>query len=326
MPSFDEIAATTLAHRVKTLSDGVSENNSLLTRLRSKGNNKKVSGGDFIRQTLSHSENSTATMYDGGETISVAQNNVIGFADFEWKQAAASVVITGKEKMQNAGSERVFDLLEERIQVAEDSMKNLIASGVYSDGTGFSGKAIGGLQLLVPDDPTTGTAGTINRATAGNEFWRSIKYAGVADGSAAVSSSNIQKYMTSVYTQLVRNQEAPDLICADSNYWTLYHEYLSGIQRIVMESNSDVAKSGFPTLRYMNADVVLDGGVGGSCPANHMYFLNTKYIFLKTHAQRDFVVLNGTRQAIDQDAFVKLMGWMGNMTAGNLRLQGVLIA
>lgn len=324
MPSFDEIATTTLAHRAKVLGDGVTESRALLKRLSAKGNNKKVSGGDYIRQALSHTENSTAMMYTGGEVLDVSQNNVLGYADFDWKQAAGSVVITGLEMLQNAGSERVFDLLEERIQVCESSIKNLISAGIYSDGTPYSGKAIGGLQLLVPDDPTTGTAGGINRAT--NTFWRSVKYGGVADGGGAVSSSNIQTYMKNVYVQLVRGDEAPDLIVADNTYWGLYHDYLSGIQRIVMDSSSDLAKSGFNVLKFMGADVVLDGGFGGSCPSAHMYFLNTKYIFFKTHKDRDFVVLNGERQSVNQDAMVKIMGWAGNLTASNLRLQGVLIA
>ena len=39
------------------------------------------------------------------------------------------------------------------------------------------------------------------------------------------------------------------------------------------------AGAGFTSLKYMNADVVFDGGVGGGAPANKMYFLNTNYIY-----------------------------------------------
>jgi hypothetical protein len=40
-----------------------------------------------------------------------------------------------------------------------------------------------------------------------------------------------------------------------------------------------MADAGFQNLKYMGADVVLDGGRGGNCPASHMYFLNTDYIY-----------------------------------------------
>ena len=48
-------------------------------------------------------------------------------------------------------------------------MLNNISSGVYSDGTGSGGKQIGGLQLLVADDPTTDQLVelTVLRSTSG---------------------------------------------------------------------------------------------------------------------------------------------------------------
>ena len=85
----------------------------------------------------------------------------------------------------------------------------------------------------------------------------------------------------------------------------------------------------------MEADVVLDGGVytGGDvignwsgASANHMYFLNTKYIFFRPHKDRNFVPIGGERQAVNQDAVVKLYGWAGNLTCSSQFLQGVLIA
>jgi hypothetical protein len=76
----------------------------------------------------------------------------------------------------------------------------------------------------------------------------------------------------------------------------------------------------------MGADVVFDGGQGGSCPANHMYFLNTDYLKLKTHRDRNFTPIGPDRFATNVDAMVKPIGWAGNMCASNLSLQGVMIA
>jgi hypothetical protein len=58
------------------------------------------------------------------------------------------------------------------VDVAEASMKNLIAQGLYSDGTGYGGKQITGLQAAVPVSPTTGTYGSIDRSTTLGTFWR----------------------------------------------------------------------------------------------------------------------------------------------------------
>jgi hypothetical protein len=46
---------------------------------------------------------------------------------------------------------------------------------LYGDGVADA-KALAGLKLLVSDTPSTGTVGGINRATAGNEWWRNRAY------------------------------------------------------------------------------------------------------------------------------------------------------
>jgi hypothetical protein len=72
--------------------------------------------------------------------------------------------------------------------------------------------------------------------------------------------------------------------------------------------------------------VVCDGLIGGGAPANTMYFLNTNYLYFRPHRDRNFVPIGDDRQSSNQDAMVKLIGFMGNMTMSNASLQGVLIA
>jgi hypothetical protein len=127
--------------------------------------------------------------------------------------------------------------------------------------------------------------------------------------------------MNRLYVQLVRGADAPDLIVADNNYWRLYLESLQAIQRI---ASDDMAQAGFASLKYMNSDVVLDGGFGGGAPTNTMYFLNTNFLYFRPHADRFFVPLGDDRYAVNQDAMVKLIGFAGQMTVSNRRLQGVL--
>ena len=71
--------------------------------------------------------------------------------------------------------------------------------------------------------------------------------------------------------------------------------------------------------------MIYDGGQGGYCPEHHMYFLNTDFIYLRTHKDRDMKVIGGERMAVNQDAFYRIIGWAGNMTMSNAALQGVLI-
>jgi len=259
--------------------------------------------------------------------LNVSQNSPISAAQFGITQYAAAVSISGLEMIQNSGKEAIIDLLDGRMSVAEAQMGNRISGDIYLDGTGNSGKNITGLAAMVPDAPTSGTYGGINRASY--SFWQSVAYSGVTNGGAATTASNIQQYMDSVAVQLIRGTDKPDLIVADNNYYRLYLQSLQSIQRI-SDSGSSMAGAGFASLKYygagMASDVVLDGGIGAAATANHMWFLNTKYAFFRPHVDRNFVPIGGERQAVNQDAIVKLIGWAGNLCSSGPQFCGVLIA
>jgi hypothetical protein len=227
------------------------------------------------------------------------------------------VTISGKEQLINSGKEKMIDLLRSRIGNAEKTMVNNIAEALYSDGTGTSGKQLGGLQLIVADT-NTNTVGGISGSTY--SWWRNVVYDLSSVGSVA-SSTNIQTHMNATYVQLCRNNEAPDLILTDNIYYKAYLGSLQTIQRI---TNDKMAQAGFQNLKYMGADVVLDGGRGGNCPASHMYFLNTDYIFYRPHVDRNMTPLDPDRFSTNQDAMTKLIGFMGNMTCSNRFTQGVM--
>lgn len=320
-PNLSEIVTTTIESRSGSLADNVSKNHALLDRLEKKGKRKPVSGGRQIVQELEYGENGTFNWYSGYDPLNISPSEVFTAAQFDWKQASVAVSISGLEELMNSGEEAIIDLLESRIENAERTMKNQMGAAVYGDGTAAGGKAIGGLGLLVPDAPTAGTVGGINRATW--TFWQSKKFGSVADGGGAATTANIISYMNRLWLQLVRGTDKPDIVLADNNYYRLYMEALQPQQRF---SSSDMAQAGFESLKFQSADIVFDGGIGGACPANHMFFLNTDYIYLRPHAKRQYVPLAPDRFSTNQDAMVKLIGWAGNMTLSGAMFQGALIA
>lgn len=317
-PNLSEIITTTLRNRSGKLVNNVSKNNAILNRLTKRGNVKPVSGGRTIVQELEYAENSTYKRYSGYEQLNIQPSDVFTAAEFDWKQGAVAVSISGLEQLQNSGSERVIDLLESRVKNAERTMQNNMSADFYSDGTADGGKQIGGLQSLVADTPTN-TVGGINRSTW--TFWKNYSFDATTDGTAAATSSNIQSYMNRVWLAITRGTDRPDLIIADNTYYRLYWESLQAIQRV---TSTDMAEAGFSSLKFMDADVVFDGGYGGNAPSNHMYFLNTNYIFWRPHKDRNMVPLDPDRFSVNQDAMVKLIAFAGNMTISNSFLQGVL--
>lgn len=335
-----DIIATTIQHRSGTLADNTENNNALIRRLKAKGNVRTFSGGNVILEEIMYTDSSSINVnsYSGYETLNVGANSPISAAQFSIAQYSGAITMSGLEMLQNASKEQIIDLLEGRVKVTEAQMMNRIDYDLYQDGTGNGGKNLTGLAASVPDNPTTGTYGGINRATW--SFWQPQRYRGVTDGGAAVSASNIQNYMTTLGLRLVRGSDKPDLWVADATYYGFYVNSLQAIQRITSSTGSGSAGAGFgPELKFygggMAADVVLGGGVSGAvnttgstggATSAHMWALNTNYIHYRPHKDRNFVPIGGERQAVNQDAIVKLIGWAGNMTMSGSQYQGVLIA
>ena len=317
-PNISDIVATTIESRSKSIADNVTKNNALLSKLEQRGNTKPISGGSVIFQELSFAENGNAGWYSGYDLLPVAAQDVISAAQFDIKQAACPVVISGLEMLQNAGREQMIDLMEGRIGVAESTMANLLAGGVYSDGTANGGKQVTGLDAAVPVDPTTSaTYGGINQQTW--TFWRNQVLSGNSE-----TSATIQGRMNTLWASLVRGLDRPDLIVMDNIMWGLYMASLQAQQRFTSPSKGNL---GFPSIEFMDAEVVLDGGIGGFATTKTAYFLNTKYLHWRPHSARNMVPLNPSkRYAINQDAEVQIIGWAGNLTCSGRKFQGRLIS
>tara|TARA_R100001163_G_scaffold15604_2_gene14121 strand:- start:2307 stop:3248 length:942 start_codon:yes stop_codon:yes gene_type:complete len=308
-PNLSEIVTTTLRNRSKTLSDNVSNHNALLRRLRENGNQTSVTGRDIVRE-LEYADNGTVQFYSGYESLDVSPSDVLSAAVFDYKQLAGNVTISGLEQIKNSGTEAIINLLEARINVLEKSMMNSLSTSIYSDGTGTSGKEVGGLQLIVAD-AGTGTVGGINSSTY--TFWQNVQTTAT---SSAFSVANVQADMNTIYLSLIRGADSPDLVMAGTNAYTAFLGSLQAIQRI---TSDDLANSGFTSLQYLNSDVVFDS----ACNTNRMYFLNTDYLRLEVAAARDFVP-GEAKMSVNQDAMVTPMFWSGNLTCSNRALQGVI--
>jgi len=337
-PNLSEIVTTTLRSRTGELADNMSRNNAALLRLTRRGNLKTFSGGRTIVQELNYADNQTFQWYSGYQTLNIAPSQVFSAAEYPIRQAAVAVSISGLEELQNSGDEAIIDLLESRIMNAEDTFMNGLSMGVYGDGT-VTG-SVSGLQLLVAAAPATGTVGGIDRSQW--QFWRNQSWSAGTNGGVNLGPANILSQMDALWTLQVRGRDYPDLIVADNITYRYYLQSLQAIQRVQAENGApDMAEYGFQSLKYINSDVVLDGGfqgfatdplppetstgtaVGGA-PASTMYFLNTKYLHWRPHSRRNMVPLDPDRFSVNQDAMIRLMGWAGNMTLSNAFLQGVL--
>ena len=317
-PNVGELIATSMrwTDGKKTLADNMMDNIPFLDRLNRRGNVETFDGGYIIAEPLEYADNSTYKRFSGYEALNIQPSDVFDEARYDMKEIAVAVTMSNREILQNAGKARLIPLIEKRVTNAEKTLKNGIDGDLYSDGTSDGGKQIGGLQLLIDKTPATGTVGGINAA---NESWWRNQADLTSDPGTADA---MQTAMNSMYANLVRNNEKPDLILADNTYYNLFLAGLQDIQRI--QSNRD-GNLGFTSIKYQMADVVLAGGVGGNIPSQTMYFCNSDYMHWRPHRDQNMTeIMTGDRYATNQAAAVRLLGFAGNLTTSNRMLHGVL--
>ena len=311
--TYTEIVTTTLAGYSKTMADNVTNNNALLRHIDSNGNKSPATGRTIV-QELEYATNSTTKWYSGYEVLDTSTSNVFTAAEFNYKQLAGNVVISGLEQVENSGPEQIFNLLKSRIRNLEKSLKNTMATALYADGTGTDSKELGGLQLIVPG--TVGnTVGGINSTTY--SFWQNQVYDFSTEGASA-SATTIQTAMNTLWLACIRGADRPDVIVGDTNYFGFYWSSLQSNQRFTSDES---ASAGFMNLMFMDAPVYYDD----QCPSNKMYMLNTDYLFLRYAEGREFVPL-AEKASVNQDALVMPVAWAGNMAVSNRARQGIIQA
>lgn len=317
--TFTELVSTTFRNHRKEIIDSVSNHNALYGRLVKKEQFKLEDGGRTIVVPLDYAENGTYQRYSGYDKLDISPSEVLSAAEYAWKQIAIHVSASGTELRQNSGKSAIIKLVKARVKNAMRTFRNNFSEDMYSDGT--AANQIGGLQALVAD-LGTGTVGGIDSSTF--TFWKNKVQSAAAPlqggGAITPSATTMESLMLPLWLALIRGDDKPDLIVADSNYYQFYEQSLTDQKRYTSDREG---QGGFISLKYKTADVIYDGGSG--IPTNHMYFLNTDYIEIYAHKDANLVELPEARP-INQDAVILPMIWMGNMAVSYRAGQGVLKA
>lgn len=326
-PGLSEIITTTLRKRQKVLRDNITNNNAVLLSMEKQGSIVEEDGGRTIIEEMWYAENGTFIRYDGGQILNTSYNPTQTSSEFDWKQFAGAVVITGKEERMNAGSERSINLLDGRIKALEYTLKNNYNSDMLSNGTADGGKQIGGLALIISKTPTSGSVGGIDRSAASGAFYRNFKFNTTTDAPAsgtATNVGNIKDYLTYCIINTTRGTDKVKMLLQGATHYRLLMGAMQSIQRIM---DPAMAKAGFTGIEYEGIPCILGGGVsfgGESLVQDDLtYGLNTEFLKMRVHRDANMEPLPEV-QSINQDSKVQITVFMGNMTASAPRLSFVM--
>lgn len=227
-------------------------------------------GGHEITNPLTLGRNPNITSYEYYDEVPVAQTDEFTTVTYNWARVAGSVIISDQEEDENQGVAAIFKLVKAKMEVLEESIKEKFSEYLYASGAGTDPQ---GLGLLIPNDPTTGTLGNINRA---NETqWRTSAY----DFSGNLDSTNIEEAFDDILLDLTLKTDRPDIIITGRN---IYRHYRTAVRDKVVinlsESNSGkkMMDLGFAGVKHQNITMLYDE----DCPVNTAYFINSKFLRL----------------------------------------------
>ena len=190
---------------------------------------------------------------------------------------------------------------------------------------GVAGSIVGWNRALAGIDTASssnvfwnGNMGTFNLASGLETGATSTISASWTDLISLVGGvSNLSKAMTRMYGACTIDNDQPDLIITTQAIYDAYETSLQANKRFA--GSDDIANAGFDSLRFKGATVVVDS----HCPAGQMYFLNTDYLDIKVHKDRNFA-FEDFRRLEGSDNLQSRLFWMGQLVCTNPRMNGVL--
>lgn len=298
-PDFNQILSTTLNNYRDTLVDNIFKANVLLEHMNAAGRVVVETGGASIVEPVLYAASGTAAVYAGFGPITTTMTDGISAAQYDWKQIAAGISISGIDESKNRGKEQVIKLLNAKITQAEGSLQDVFNQQLFT-GTG-SGSNFFGIDVIAG---TTGNSvGGIDGAT---ETWWNPTVTAVG---GALTLLN----MAEAYNDASKGNDVPDIIVTTQNLFQKYENLLTPLVRY-----QDVAKAnaGFQNLMFKSTPVVFDK----IAPSGKMYFLNTKYLKLTGMADNWFAVTpfqSGINGPSGQDGRFAAIICYGALTCSN---------
>jgi len=278
------------------------------------GRLKIVDGGERLREGIMYGTNSTAGWYSGYGLLDVTAQEGNTIASYSWKQGSVSITYSGLELRSNKGKAKIADLVNTKQVQAELSIADVIATGIFSDGTGTGSLQLTGLQAMCESTPgTTSYAGVPTANTA----WRNR-----AQASAGAAAVNLLPYMRTIYNSCSQGKgmaaSTVDFIVTTQTV----HEAFEALHVSTLRySSAKEGDLGFGKLMFKGAEVAWDP----YCTSGAMFLLNSRHTSLVVERDANLSMgAGGFQRPVNQDGFVAQILFQGNLVTNNRRKQGTI--
>lgn len=310
--NFDMVSSLAANRHVPKLKDNFFLSNALWFRWQ--GKQKEWRGAPALVVPLGFApEGGGGSFYSGSDKFDTTIRNPIKAAQYFAKNAQVTIAIDGDEELACDGDTAVLNLLEQKMKIAENTARDLLGTNLFNAGT--NAKAIGGLQLALPDN-ITGASQTYGGITCGGSapsadtfgWWQpnsdNTAYTTGATGTFFYATTGVTPMSTAFAKCGLRSGKTPSVIVSNWGSWTEYHNSLAKNERYDRpQQGTEMAKAGFTNLMYRNANWVVDERAPRTSNVEKVYGIDEGSVSLYRHPARNFF-FRKWQDSYDQDVKV----------------------
>lgn len=293
-------------------------------------------GKGLITKNVKAAYSTTVAGFTHNDTVSYVNPANIKQASYPWREHHAGISLTLTELKHDGISvvdsldsratrdhsdvemTRLTGLLQDKLDDLTEGWARSFDGLLHDDGTGDA-KALAGIALLVAEDPTTGTVGGINRATAGNEWWRNRAYTAahaLSGGQAAINTGTTSLALTmhKEMRQLRRYGGRPNLVIAGSDFLdALASELLDkGVYTQQGWSSSGATDISIADIQYKGLKFQYDPALDDLTLPKRCYVLDTRHLFPYVMEGED-MKRHSPARPYDSYVMYRAVTWTGNL-------------
>lgn len=286
-----------------TPADQVFKKKPLLNKLLGKA--RRMDGGASIVLPVMYAKNSTAAFYSDYDILDTTPQDGLTTAQYHWKQASASVSISGKLESQNTGSKALFSLLDTKKDQALESLQDTILTAMFASSTGS--KDISSLVKLIDE---TSEIGEINSTTS--TWWAANE---TASGSFATRGlSDMRTLWTDI--DVSKPDSSIDILVTTP---TIHNYYEASLTPLTRYGQGETPTGSFPGLQFKTATVFYDN----EATSGVIYMFSSDDLFLVLNSGNDFRTTEFVKPS-NQDARTAQIIFMGQLCVRARRKLGKL--
>lgn len=313
LDEFAEVAVATLKKSMKTPTSSIADVNTLLRKLKEKGNIKSSGGGTFISEPTTLVENSTLKNYYGYEPGNVGASENLKEARFPKAQKMMHISASGREMRANTGDEKLFDFVDSKIEAARQTASNRMNIELYGDGSTY--QSLLGLQSFA-QSAGGGTYGGIDSSifTRWQNKFASTAAAGVTGASIAATLDAAKKISTD-------GEDSPDMGVLTLDLFNLLEaDYRTKIRYDGLRMDPKAANVGVPSLYHAMIPMYWDINTSFGTTGQIGYLLDTKNIYLMEDPKAKWT-FGKPEKPVGGDSVVIMGIWEGQFICKKRRTQ-----